>query len=122
MEGVLYYLDPAEIAAVFEELGAAHDLVGSECELGFDVVSAAGLTRSNAANTDTLRTETKVAWACSGVSELSGWDARLQLVEIDDHGAFVPTEFQAFFNEAKARDGIAPASVMHFKRSPTPTS
>ncbi len=121
MEGVLYYLDPAEVAAVFERLGAAHDLAGGECELGFDVVSANGLARPRAANTDLQRTETKLVWGCSGVSELSGWDARLQLVEIDDPGAFVLPEVQALFNEFKTRDGIAPMSVMHFKRSPVST-
>ena len=122
MEGVLYYLDPAEVAAVFERFGAAHDRVGGECELGFDVVSAAGLARMTVANPDHLRTETKLSWGCSGVSELSGWDARLQLVEIDDPGAFVLPEFQALFNESKARDGIAPSSVLHFKRSPGSTA
>ena len=88
---------------------------GIRCRVGQRI----GETQSG--NTDLQRTETKLVWGCSGVSELSGWDARLQLVEIDDPGAFVLPEVQALFNEFKTRDGIVPMSVMHFKRSPVST-
>jgi O-methyltransferase involved in polyketide biosynthesis len=118
MEGVLYYLDPAQVAAVFARLGAAHDAVGVEGELGFDVVSATGLQLSNAANTDSHRTATAMAWACRGLPELLEWDPRLELVEISDHGSFIPPDVRPLFTAATARDGLAPMSVLHLKRSP----
>ena len=116
MEGVLFYFAPAQVEAVFARLGAALDGVGCDSELAFDVVSPSGLARVNALNTDVQRTETVLVWACRGASELLGWDRRLELVEIGDHGAFLPPEAQPSFEDARRRDGLAPLSVMHFRR------
>ena len=120
MEGVLSTSIRPRLRRCSRWLGAAHDAVGVEGELGFDVVSPTELQMSNAANTDSHRTGTVMTWECRDLPELLAWDPRLELVEISDHGVFVPPGIQAVHRRA-ARDGIAPMSMLHLKRSPTPT-
>ena len=85
MEGLLFYLQAADVEAVFRRLAAASERTASPVELVFDYMVPAGLRAFNRYNFDITDRGARAIWALRRTSDLRAWDDRLEVVEVYDY-------------------------------------
>ena len=116
-EGLLYYLPPADVEALFRRLAAAANARAVPLEIAFDFASPSGVELSNRLNVDVNRSGARFLWGLSAPDALRAWDPKLTVVEMTGWKEALPEPYAAMFADLEQRDGILPAATLHLRRS-----